>query len=50
MDRLQAMLPPHLRLSLHVNMLSLGREFCRAANPRCGKCSVRAFCRRVGVR
>src|ERR1039457_3887909 len=28
MDRLQSKIPPELRYSLHVNMISLGREIC----------------------
>ncbi len=33
MERLQAMIPAELRLSLHVNFISLGREFCLDGNP-----------------
>ncbi|MGL4550619.1 MAG: endonuclease III domain-containing protein [Gemmataceae bacterium] len=45
MDRLQGKIPPALRYSLHVNLLSLGRDLCTAARPRCGECPVRAYCR-----
>lgn len=47
--QLQAVLadlvPPNLRYSLHVNLLSHGRDVCRAVKPLCGECSVRNFCR-----
>lgn len=35
MNALQVRIPPRLRFSLHVNMVSLGREFCLASEPRC---------------
>jgi len=44
MDRLEALIPPRLRLSLHVNMISLGREFCLAHSPRCTVCPVKKHC------
>lgn len=49
MDRLQARIPPELRFSLHVNMVSLGREICVAASPRCGICPIEQWCRKIGV-
>jgi endonuclease III len=49
MDRLQAKIPPELRHSLHVNMISLGREICTPANPRCNECPIFAYCPRIGV-
>ena len=49
MDRLQSKIPPGLRYSLHVNMISLGREICTPAAPRCDECPVSGWCRRVGV-
>lgn len=45
MDRLQSKVPPELRRSLHVNMVSLGREFCTSQRPRCEKCPLRPLCR-----
>ncbi len=50
MDRLQGKIPPHLRFSLHVNMVSLGREFCTTGSPKCSACPIRQYCRRIGVR
>lgn len=44
MDRLQEKIPPSLRLSLHVNMISLGREICRDDRPRCEVCPLRRHC------
>jgi len=49
MQRLQERVPPDLRFSLHVNFVSLGREFCTALRPKCGRCPVVDLCRKVGV-
>lgn len=50
MDRLQARIPEAYRFSLHVNMVSLGREFC-LADPRCDSgCPLRSLCpKRLGA-
>jgi len=48
-DRLQAKLPPQLRYSLHVNMISLGREFCTPNNPNCCACPLNSLCPKIGV-
>lgn len=47
-DILQEAIPTHLRFSLHVNLISFGREFCRAV-PLCEKCPLSKYCLRVGV-
>jgi len=44
MDRLQQKIPPPLRFSLHVNFVSLGREFCKAGTPDCGNCPIQSLC------
>ena len=49
MDRLQSKIPPELRYSLHVNMISLGREICTASAPRCDKCPIANWCPKIGV-
>ena len=49
MNRLQEKLPHHHRFSLHVNFVSLGREFCKAPNPDCIPCPIRRYCKQVGV-
>jgi len=49
MDRLQSKIPPELRHSLHVNMISLGREVCIPTAPRCDACPVAVWCSRIGV-
>jgi endonuclease III len=46
MDRLQRKIPARLRFSLHVNLISLGREICAASTPRCQACPIRRLCRR----
>ena len=50
MDRLQDKVPVEWRFSLHVNFISLGREFCTAANPDCDVCPIRKHCRKIGVK
>lgn len=49
MDRLQAKIPPELRFSLHVNMVSLGREVCLAGRPKCEVCPIASYCKEIGV-
>ena len=49
MDRLQSKIPPELRYSLHVNMISLGREICTATAPGCDGCPISAWCPKIGV-
>ena len=49
MDRLQSKIPPELRYSLHVNMISLGREICTPSSPRCDECPISALCPKTGV-
>lgn len=48
MDRLQKKIPPPLRFSLHVNFVSLGREWCIAGTPLCGSCPLGHLCPRKG--
>lgn len=50
MDRLQSKIPPELRYSLHVNMISFGREICTSTAPRCDECPISVWCPRIGVR
>lgn len=49
MDRLQSRIPPELRFSLHVNFVSLGRKVCTARKPKCGKCPIETWCKKIGV-
>ncbi len=44
-DSLQEQIPPALRFSLHVNMVSHGRKICTALSPKCGDCVIASFCR-----
>lgn len=39
------LVPPNLRYSLHVNLLTHGREICRAQRPLCDHCELRQFCK-----
>ncbi len=46
MDVLQNIVPPKLRFSLHVNMVSLGRECCSKHSPKCHRCPITQYCLR----
>lgn len=46
MERLQQAIPPRWRFSLHVNLISLGRDLCTANNPKCKTCPLAQLCRR----
>lgn len=48
-DLLQSMIPGDLRFSLHVNFISLGREFCTAKTPSCSKCPLNHLCPKIGL-
>jgi endonuclease III len=41
---LEAVVPPHLRYSFHVNAIALGRDTCRAPWPRCSACVLSPVC------
>lgn len=43
-DLLQEITPPERVYSFHVNMVTHGREICRAANPLCGECVLNKEC------
>ena len=49
MDRLEALIRPELRFSLHVNMVSHGRACCTALNPKCDRCVIADLCPKIGV-
>ncbi|MFQ6074677.1 MAG: endonuclease III domain-containing protein [Candidatus Bathyarchaeia archaeon] len=41
---LEGLIPPDKRLDAHLLLIRLGREFCRARNPRCGVCPINNLC------
>lgn len=43
-DTLEALVPPAVRYSLHVNCIAHGREVCTAATPKCASCVVSPNC------
>jgi endonuclease III len=45
MDRVQAGVPPDLRLSLHVNLVAHGRACCLPSGPLCHSCCIREYCK-----
>lgn len=42
--RMEALVPPRLRVGMHVGMIRLGREICRAGRPACEVCPLQALC------
>jgi Predicted EndoIII-related endonuclease len=49
MDELQNLIPQDIRFSLHVNMVSLGRDSCKAINPSCLHCVLCYHCPKIQV-
>ena len=49
MDRLQSKIPKDVRYSLHVNMVSFGRDICSPLAPSCQLCPLESRCKKVGV-
>jgi endonuclease III len=44
MDYLQELIPPRIRFSLYVNMVSHGRKVCMARYPKCNICTINHYC------
>jgi endonuclease III len=49
MDFLQELIPPRIRFSLHVNMVSHGRKICTARSPQCNVCTINRYCPKMGM-
>ncbi len=41
---IEGIVPEGRSLSLHVNLIRLGRAYCRPARPHCGSCPIRSQC------
>jgi endonuclease-3 len=41
---LEDLIPPELRTSMHVGLIRLGREICKAGRPRCEECPLVDLC------
>jgi endonuclease III len=41
---LATLIPPELQVRLHVGLIGLGREICKAGRPRCEECPVFKLC------
>jgi len=41
---LEALIPPRRYYAMHINLIRLGREICRAQKPRCEICPLNALC------
>lgn len=49
-ELVEAHLPPDRSLSLHLNLIRLGREICHSRNPECPKCPLKELCKFYEVR
>lgn len=49
-ELVEAHLPPNRFLSLHLNLIRLGREICHPRNPDCPKCPLKELCKFYEVR
>jgi endonuclease-3 len=43
-DVLEALLPPEIYYTFHLNLIAHGREVCQARRPRCAICVLRGHC------
>jgi len=43
-NHIQAIVPEDIRYSLHVTLVSLGREYCKATKPNCKDCPMNELC------
>ena len=43
-DRIQDLIPPEIRYSLHVTMIVLGRNICTSKRPKCNTCPLLSLC------
>ena len=41
---LEALIPPHERVRVHLSIIAFGREICRAPKPRCAICPINKLC------
>jgi endonuclease III len=43
-DSVQALVPPRIRYTLHINCIAHGRQTCTPRQPRCDHCCLNALC------
>jgi hypothetical protein len=43
-EELEALVPPNLRYTFHVDCVAHGRELCRPIHPRCSPCALKLQC------
>jgi DNA (cytosine-5)-methyltransferase 1 len=43
-DPFQELVPPPMRVRLHINLIHHGRAVCRTSKPRCDECVLVSFC------
>ncbi len=43
-EMLEELTPPDIRVSLHVGLIRLGRDLCKAGRPRCERCPLKDLC------
>lgn len=49
-ELVEANLPEERFLSLHLNLIRLGREICSSSNPKCSSCPLKEICRHYALR
>lgn len=49
-EMVEANLPPERFLSLHLNLIRLGREICISRHPNCSICPLKGICRYYALR
>lgn len=49
-EYMEAITPEKLKIPLHAQIITHGRNICKAQNPQCSKCIIRIECRRIGVK
>ncbi|MBU1726787.1 MAG: endonuclease III [Candidatus Omnitrophica bacterium] len=48
-EALKKIIPRHLWVELNTILVTFGQNICLPVSPFCSKCSVRRFCKRIGV-
>lgn len=48
-DIMDEIVPDDIKYRLHINLMTHGREVCRARKPNCARCCLIKICDRVGV-
>ena len=44
-SKLESEIPPNRRTKAHLTLIEFGRQICKAQNPRCEECPIKAYCK-----